>query len=91
MTSVKSRMFTSRYGVIGSANAKCNYPTYLKSINHIAVLEDDINKDLQIFFSDECKVFFSKDKLDETDKLKKSQRRLFPQIGVFFIMAFCRK
>ena len=53
-------MFISRYGVIGSVNAVCNYPIDVKSINCITVLEDDINKDLQIFLSDECKLAFSK-------------------------------
>ena len=72
MTSVKSRMVISRYGVIGSANAVYNYPMDVKSINCIAILEDDINKDLQIFLSDECKVIFYEGKLHEMDKLKKS-------------------
>ena len=72
MTSVKSRMVISRYGVIGSANAVCNYPMDVKSINCITTLEDDINKDLQMLLSDECKVIFYKGKLHETDKLKKS-------------------
>ena len=54
-------------------------------------MEDDINKDLQIFLSDECKVIFSKGKLDEMDKLKKSQTRLFSLIGIFFIMPVGRK
>ena len=51
-------MFISRYGVIGSVNAVCNY--LVKSINCITILEDDINKDLQIFLSDEYKLAFSK-------------------------------
>ena len=72
MTSVKSRMVISRYGVIGSANAVCNHPMDVKSINCITILEDDINKDLQIFLSDECKVIFYEGKLHEMDKLKKS-------------------
>ena len=46
MTSFKSRMFISRCGVIGSANAVCNYPMDAKSINCINILKDDINKDL---------------------------------------------
>ena len=54
-------------------------------------MEDDINKDLQIFLSDECKVIFSKGKLDEMDKLKKSQTSLFSLIRIFFIMPFGRK
>ena len=91
MTSVKSRMFISRYGVIGSANAVCNYPMDVKSINCITILEDDnINKDLQIFLSDECKVIFSKGKLHEMDKLKNSQMRLFLLIGIIFFMPFSR-
>ena len=53
MTSVKSRMFISSYGVIGSANAVCNYPMNVKSINCINILEDDINRDLQIFLLDD--------------------------------------
>ena len=48
-------------------------------------MEDDINKDLQIFLSDECKVIFSEGKLDEMDKLKKSQTRLFSLIGIFLL------
>ena len=57
MTSVKSRMFISWYGVIGSANAVCNYPIGVKSVNCITILENDISKDLQIFLSDECNFF----------------------------------
>ena len=87
MTSFKSRMFISRCGVIGSANAVCNYPMDAKSINCINILKDDINKDLQIFLSDECKVIFSKGKLHKMDKLKRSQTRLFSLIG-FFSYAF---
>ena len=87
MTSFKSRMFISRCGVIGFANAVCNYPMDAKSINCINILKDDINKDLQIFLSDECKVIFSKGKLHEMDKLKRSQTRLFSLIG-FFSYAF---
>ena len=87
MTSFKSRMFISRCGVIGSANAVCNYPMDAKSINCINILKDDINKDLLIFLSDECKGIFSKGKLHEMDKLKRSQTRLFSLIA-FFSYAF---
>ena len=83
MTSAKSRMFKSRYGVIGSVNAVCNYPMDVKSINCITILEDYINKDLRIFLLDECKAIFSKGKVQEMDKLKKSQARLFSLIGIF--------
>ena len=83
MTSAKSRMLISRYGVIGSDNAVCNYPMDVKSINCITILEDYINKDLQIFLLDECKAIFSEGKVHEMDKLKKSQTRLFSLIGIF--------
>ena len=83
MTSAKSRMFKSRYGVIGSVNAVCNYPMDVKSINCITILEDYINKDLRMFLLDECKAIFSKGKVHEMDKLKKSQTRLFSLIGIF--------
>ena len=67
-----SQLFISRYGAITSANTECNYPMDVKSINCITIVEDDVNKVLQIFLLDERKVIFSRDKLDETDKLKKS-------------------
>ena len=91
MTAVKSGMFISRFGVIGSASVVYNYPVGIKSINCVTILEDDINNDLQIFLSDECKVIFSKSKLHEMNKLKKSQTMLFSLIGIFFIMPFSRK
>ena len=72
VTSVKYQLFMSRYGAISSANAICNYPMDVKSINCITIVEDDTNKVLQMFLLDERKIIFSKGKLDEMDKLKKS-------------------
>ena len=78
-------MFISRYGVIGSVNAVCNYP--VKSINCITLLEDDINKDLQIFLSDEYKLAFSKSWLGEMDKLAIFTDRIF-FLSFFFCLLF---
>ena len=80
-------MFISRYGVIGSVNAVCNYPIDVKSINCITVLEDDLNKDLQIFLSDEYKLAFSKGWLGEMDKLVIFTDRIF-FLSFFFVFYF---
>ena len=54
-----SQLFISRYGAITSANTECNYPMDVKSINCITIVEDDVNKVLQIFLLDERKVEIS--------------------------------